>query len=227
MPARRSNAHSGRHGPKPPNRIDGSSFHRQPSDDLAGPDRDEVAQPFDRQPRVHPAAAGGELVDRAGLALRAGGAAAMIEPARDVGHEHLGALVLGDVGDRPLRRDAVDVDEAAEPERFGVGELDHHRATLGVADRRHRCAPGDVVEHGGCVAEVGVPRVQVGVGAVAVAPMVPADHPPSGGGEERGEHVVGAGEVESAVREEEGWSVGLAPFVEGDRHTAGIDRVLA
>ena len=79
---------------------------------------------------------------------------------------------------------------------------------------------GDVVDHGHRVAQVAVPRVEVRVLAVAVAALVPRDHPPAGGGEHRREHVVRAGEVEAAVDEEQRRRVRVAPLVDRDAQPA-------
>ena len=151
----------------------------------------------------------------------------MLEPAGDLVGHHLRAGVLGDVGDPALVRDAVEVDEAGDAVRLGVGELDHHAAALGVPDDRDRPAGADLVEHGDGVAQVGVPRVQRGTVAVAVAALVPADDPPAAGGEQRGEHVVGAGEVEAAVDGEQRRRIGIAPLVGGEADAAGVDAPLA
>jgi len=134
--------------------------------------------------------------------------------------------VLGDVGDRPLGRDAVDVGERGEPERLCVGELYEQGATFRMPDRGHRTPTGHVVEHCGGVAQVCIPRVEVSVIAVAVTPMVPAHDPPPGVGEDRRERVERAREVESAVGEQQHRCVGVAPFVQGDPEPAGVDPVL-
>ena len=84
-----------------------------------------------------------------------------------------------------------------------------------------------MVEHGERVAHVGVPRVQLGVVAVAVAPMVPADDPPSAGGELGCEHVEGAGEVHAAVDEQQRRRVLVAPFVDRDPDAVRVELVLA
>ena len=86
-----------------------------------------------------------------------------------------------------------------------------------------RFAAGDVIEHRGGIAQVGVPRVEMGVGAVAVAAVIPGDGAPAGVGEQWRE--------ESNVRPKSnppwasisGGSVGLAPLVNGDLHTVGVD----
>ncbi len=176
---------------------------------------------------VHPATALGELVDRAGLALSARGSAAMVEPTGHLTGEHLRPFVFGDVGDPPLGRDAVDVGEGGEPERLGVDELHEQGATLAVADRGHRVSTGDVVEDGGGVAQVGVPRVQVGMVAVAVTALVPTDHPPAAIGEQWREPVERPSEVEASVSEHQWWCVGVAPLVEGDADASRVDAVLA
>ena len=59
------------------------------------------------------------------------------------------------------------------------------------------------VEHRQRVAHVGVPAVQHGVLGVAVAPLVPAHDPPAAVGQQRGEHVERAGEVETPVGEQD------------------------
>ena len=69
---------------------------------LAGAERHEVAQPLERQAGVHPAAAPGQLVERAGLALDRAGPPAVVEPRAQLGGQHPGAVVVGDVGHRPL-----------------------------------------------------------------------------------------------------------------------------
>ncbi len=63
--------------------------------------------------------------------------------------------------------------------------------------------------------------------AVAVAAVVPTDHPPAGIGEQRGEPVERAGEVEASVSEHQGRCVGVAPFVEGDADASRVDAELA
>jgi hypothetical protein len=82
----------------------------------------------------------------------------------------------------------------------------------------------DVIEHGCGVAQIGVPRVEVGVLAVAVTAMVPADHSPPGVGEVRGEEVEGSGEIEATVRHDQRRCVGVAPLVEGEPNAVGVER---
>ena len=115
----------------------------------------------------------------------------------------------------------------AEPVRLGVGELDHHPAALGVPDDRQRLSRADVVEHRQRVAEVGVPRVQRGVVAVAVAALVPAHDPPPGGRQQGGEDVVRPGEVEAAVHAQQRRGVGVTPLVGREPEPVGVDAVLA
>ena len=154
-----------------------------------------------------------------GLRLRAGGAAAVVEPAGQLLGEHRGALVFGDVGDVAAWTGCRRCSPATETERLRVGELDHQRAALRVPDGRHRVGrPATWSNTAQRVAEVGVPRVEVCVVAVAVTTMVPADDPPAGVGEHGGERVERPGEVESAVREQQRWGVGIAPLVDGDPH---------
>jgi hypothetical protein len=76
----------------------------------------------------------------------------VVEPAAELAGQHLGPIVLGEVGDRPAVRDAVDVHERGEPERVRVGELRHERPSLRVPDHRDCTRAGDVVEHGDGVA---------------------------------------------------------------------------
>ena len=84
-----------------------------------------------------------------------------------------------------------------------------------------------MVEHRERVAHVGVPRVQLGMLAVAVAALVPGHDAPSAGCQLRREDVVGPSEVEAAVDEHERRGGFVAPFVDGDSEPVGIDGVLA
>ena len=74
------------------------------------------------------------------------------------------------------------------------------------------------------VAEVRLPRVEGGVLGVAVAPLVPGHDPPPGFGQQRGEAVEGAGEVEPAVRQRQRRRAGVAPLVHRDAQPVGLDR---
>src|SRR3712207_8313973 len=58
------------------------------------------------------------------------------------------------------------------------------------------------------VAQIGVPRVEGGSVAVAVAPLVPTDDPPAGVGQQRREQVERGREVEPAVHRSEERRVG-------------------
>ena len=84
-----------------------------------------------------------------------------------------------------------------------------------------------MIEHRQGVAQVGVPRVQLGVVAVAVAALVPGDDAPPAGGQPRGEHVVRAGEVEAAVHEQQRRGVLVAPLVHRDTDAVRVEVVLA
>jgi hypothetical protein len=189
---------------------------------VAGADGDQVAQPLGREAGVHAPAAGGQLVDGAGLAHVVDGAAADVEPRREVAGQHLGALVVGHLGDGPARREAVEVDELRDPVGQRAGHLEEQRAALGVAHDGERVG-AEGGEDGGGVADVGVPGVEGGVLGVAVAALVPGDHPPAGLGEERREDVEGAGEVEAAVEEGERRRGLPAPLVDGDAQAVGVD----
>ena len=213
----RSIDHSGRHGPKPPKRRTGSSFHRHnPSSsrrtvDALRPDRNEVAQPLDGQAWVHALPPLRELVDGAGPALLHRGLGVVIEPSPQLARHQAAPLVVGNVGPVPPRGQAVEVDEVRAPVRQCVSQLHQDAAALGMADERDR-SPGRAVEHGERVTHVGVPAVQHRVLGVAVAALVPAHDAPSRIGEQRSEHVVGAGEVEPAVRQEQRWRVLRSPL---------------
>ncbi len=194
---------------------------------LGGPDADEVPQPLVRQARVHAPPPAGEVVERPRLAAGGRRRPAVVEPTGELAGQHLGAIVLGEVGDRPAVRDAVDVHERGEAERVGVGELRHQRPTLRVADHRDGARTRDVVEHGDGIAEVGVPRVELAVLAVAVTAMIPAHDPPPEGRQLGGEHVERAGEVEATVHQHQRRRAAVAPFVDGDADAVGVDVVAA
>src|SRR5690606_17838354 len=91
---------------------------------------------------------------------------------------------------------------------------------------RHRPARAHVVEHRQRVTQVGVPGVQRGAVAVAVSTLVPAHDAPPAGGDQRGEHVERAGEVEPAVDHEQRRRVRVAPLVGGQPDPGGVDAVL-
>ena len=146
----------------------------------------------------------------------------MVQPVRQLGGEHAGAVVVGHVGTGRARRQAVQVDEVAHPVGLRVGQLRHEAPALGVAYDRGGPA-GDARHHRDGVAEVGVPGVEGGVVAVAVAPLVPGHHPPALGGQERRQEVERAGEVEPAVGHEERRTLLVAPLVGGDAEPVGID----
>ena len=76
------------------------------------------------------------------------------------------------------------------------------------------------------VAEVGLPVVERGVLGVAVAAVVPRHDAPAGVGEQRREHVEGAGEVEAAVGEQERRRRLVAPLVHGDGQPVAVDGAL-
>ena len=123
-------------------------------------------------------AALGELVERARPALRVDAAAAMVEPARELLGEQPGALVVGDVGRRPLRRQPVEVDEVADAVRHRLGELHHQAAALRVADDRDGAGAG-VSSTASASRTSASQRVEGGVVGVAVAPLVPRHDPPA------------------------------------------------
>ena len=56
-----------------------------------------------------------------------------------------------------------------------------------------------------------------------MAALVPGDDPPAGVGQQRGEHVERAGEVEAAVEERQRGRVGAAPLVDGNADAVGVD----
>ena len=56
-----------------------------------------------------------------------------------------------------------------------------------------------------------------------MAPLVPSHDPPAGVGQQRGEDVEGAGEVEAAVEQRERRCGGAAPLVDGDADAVGVD----
>ena len=190
---------------------------------LPGPDRHEVAQPLGRQPGVHAAAALGEGLDGAGLADGVGGAAPVVEPRGELTGEQPGAVVLGDVGPAAARRQAVEVDEVAHAVRERVGHVEQQAPALGVAEHGDGLAP-DRVEHRQGVALVGLPAVQLGVVGVAVAALVPAHDAPPAVGHQGGERVVGAGEVEAAVGEQDRRGALVAPLVHGQAQAVRVDR---
>ena len=130
--------------------------------------------------------------------------------------------MLGDVGPVPPGREPVEVDHVGDEVRRDLGHLEHQPAALAVADHRQRPA-ADRVDHREGVADVRLPAVEVGPIGVAVAAVVPRHHPPALGGEQRREHVEGAGEVEPAVRQEHRWSVRVAPLDDGDADAVGVD----
>ena len=120
----------------------------------------------------------------------------------------------------------VEVDEVAEAERLGIGQLDHQRPALGVTDHRRRVL-GDRVHHGDRVADVGVPAVERGMVAVAVTALIPGDHPPSGGGQLGCEDLERAAEIEPSVHEEQRRRGLIAPFVDRQAQATDVDLVLA
>jgi hypothetical protein len=104
--------------------------------------------------------------------------------------------------------------------------LQQHVAALAVPD--DGCGlVGRRVEDRERVAGVGLPRIQRGVLAVAVAAVVPGDHAPARVGEQGREDVVGAREIEAAVGEEERPPALVAPFVDVDPHAPRVDVALA
>ena len=159
-----------------------------------------------------------EAVERVGPAHLRARLLAMVEPARQLAREQARALVVGDVGRRPMRRDAVEVHEGAHAVGRRLDQVRPDRAALAVADQDQGIGPNRV-EHGEHVAHVGVPAVELGVLGVAVAALVPRHHAKAGVREQRREHVEGAGEVEAAVGEQDRGRVGVAPL--GDRRGAG------
>ena len=135
-PGSRVTVHSGRHGPKPPKRIEASIFQRQPSGVLAGADGDEMAQPLEREARVHPPRrrASSSIVPgcRARSALRRRWSSQPeISPAT-IRVRSCSATS----GTRRFDGQPVEVDQMAEAVRLGVGQLDHQRAALAVPDHR-------------------------------------------------------------------------------------------
>ena len=125
----------------------------------------------------------------------------MVEPPRDLVVHHLGSFMFGNVGDPSLVRDAVHVDEMCEAERLCIGQLCHQRAALGVSDNRKGLTRAYVIKDREGIAHVGIPRIQLGVLAVAVPSLIPAHYAPTTVGQLGGEQVEGACEVESAVHE--------------------------
>ena len=58
---------------------------------------------------------------------------------------------------------------------------------------------------------------------VAVSAVVPRHHAIAGIGQQGREDVEGAGEVEAAVRQQDGLGGGVPPFVDGELHAVAID----
>ncbi len=85
----------------------------------------------------------------------------------------------------------------------------------------------DVVEHSDGVTEIGVPRIQLAVLAVAVTAMIPAHDPPPEGRQLGGEHIERAGEIEAAVHQHQWRRATVSPFVDGDANAVRIDVVAA
>ena len=112
------------HRPLGPPRAEAAEAHRRvdlPAPAvgvLAGADGDEVAQPLDREARVHAPAPLGQLVERARAcaACRRAARRWSSQPVQ-LGGEELGALVVGDVGPAPPGRQAVEVDQVADAVR--------------------------------------------------------------------------------------------------------------
>ena len=114
------------------------------------------------------------------------------------------AVVVGDVGHRPLRRQAVEVDEVADPVGQGVGELHDEAAALRVADhrRRPRRSCGRARRGGrGCRPPTSTGRR----GRCRRGPAGPRPRPASPPSTSSGrQQVPGGGEVEAAVHAEHG-----------------------
>ena len=175
-----------------------------------------------RQAWVQPAAPPGQLVERAGLADDVRGRSPVVEPALQLGGQHAGAVVVGYVGHGAAGGQAVEVHEVAHPVRHAVGELHDEPAALRVADQwRGLVRRG--VEHGEQIADVGVPRVQRGPVAVAVAALVPRHDSPPGLHDERRQQVPRGGEVEPAMDAQHRRCGGFAPLVHGQAEAVGID----
>ena len=73
------------------------------------------------------------------------------------------ALVVRRIGDRTAVRQPVEVDEMAEAKRLSVGELQHQRATLRMADHRRRARRVTDSMTALASRQVRLPRVQLGV----------------------------------------------------------------
>ena len=187
----------------------------------------EVLEPLSRQPGVHLTSTSGEFGDRSRTALPSGSAAAVGEPRGEFGSERAGALVLRDIRAGSSIRDAVKVDEGSKSEGVGVGERGHDRPAFGMADDNNRSAAGDELEDTGGVAKIGVEGVEVSMVGVAVPTLIPGDDPEARLSESGCEHIEGAAEVGATVDEHQHWIALVAPFVNGDSDTIGIDPVRA
>ncbi len=80
----------------------------------------------------------------------------------------------------------------------------------------------DGVEYVERVAHVGVPGVEGGMLGIAVAALIPRDDAEAAGGEQWREDVVGAREIEAAVREQQRRCLLVAPLVDRDAEAARI-----
>ena len=124
MPGTRCIDHSGRHGPNPPGRSVGSIFHRHPSASWRAPtetryrSQSSSSRGFMRPRRR----ASSSRVP--GLRCPSADAAAVVEPARDLGLHHARALAVGDVGPAVVGRQAVEVHQPRHAVRAGVGQLE-------------------------------------------------------------------------------------------------------
>lgn len=122
----------------------------------------------------------GQTLDGAGPSLLAFKRCPVVEPGQcRLGHH--GVALFGHVGNEAPRRQTIEVDQVADAVGHHLGELHGEHAALGVANPGD-CPIGGAVQHRGCVADVGLKGVQVGMVRVTMTALIPTDHPPSGVG---------------------------------------------
>ncbi len=80
--------------------------------------------------------------------------------------------------------------------------------------------------HGDGIAQVSVPAVQGCMFGIAMPALVPRHHPPASRREQRGEDLERAGEVETAVGQEQRRRSLVTPLVDRDAQTGAADLAL-
>jgi hypothetical protein len=143
------------------------------------------------------------------------GSSPEIQPVGQVAGHYSGPFSVRNIGDRAVRGKAVKIDQGRNPVGANGGQGQGQRTTLGVANNGDSFG-GYRVKNRNTVSNVSVPAVERGMLAIAMTTVIPGNDLPTLRRQQGGESVHGAGEIESAVGQQERTSGLRSPLVGSD-----------